>query len=354
MQIETVPSCSSQVPSSRVVIQNIPHATPKLQELLVLLGPHMLTPWREKLYVPGCPSLVYEGMCQIVPKVAETLLKSYNPMNNRNISDDKVQLENVLLEDRWNPDQPDSTGVFGRDGYIKNFQHRLRACVAADLPFSIRLEINHDDRILLAMDQTFPRTEAQQARVLGRDSGESRDYASVKFMWMVQNQKTYFPFERGTKTYDLIDHEYPNHIWSIVPTRSQYLNKALVHPIRSALLLLAIRWPTEVAEFVRQLDDPRLQVLNGGPYMLLRYMMNPKHVTEKQTYLGKWSMLRRTFKAFHLFLEEKTITRLRDSLDSLVELFSQIDPDWVLDEDGPLSVKGENSDDKERGHRNDC
>lgn len=305
-------------------------------ELLELLEPHMITPWRAKLHDPTTVSNVREGMCRFTPDLCQKLLATRNP-RNRNINQRKVaKLRNAMRENRWNSALPDSTVVFGADGNIKNCQHRFRACVDEGIPFVSRIEIGHENEILVYLDQTEPRTENQQARILGRDFNEKYDYPSVKFLWQLQHQKTYFPFERGSKTFDLIDHAYPKEIWSIVPVKAGDVR--LIYPIRSTLLLLAIYWPKEIKEFVEQIHNVCFPVKHSGPWLLYNYMTNNSKLfqTEKQTYEGKMAMVRRTFKAFHLHLEGKTVTKLRDSSDSVYALLRRIDPEWNPLPDGPF------------------
>ncbi len=307
----------------------------EMQELMSTLKPYMVTDWRVKLCAPGFPNGILEGMCRFTPDLCRTLLDTRNP-RNRALHPRKVsKLRNAMREGRWNPSLPDSTAVFGKDGNIKNGQHRLAASRDEEVAFVSRIEMGHDNEILIHLDQTEPRTEIQQAKILGRDSGEKYDYAAAKFLWQLQNQKTYFPFERGAKTFDLIDRDYPREIWDIVPVKV-IGEIRLVYPIRAALLLLAITWPNEVREFVRQLREIQFTP-KSGPHLLFTYMTASKSFpTEKQTYEGKMTMVRRTFKAFHLFLEGKTVTKLLDPHDSVQKLFRQVDPNWAPVTGGPF------------------
>jgi hypothetical protein len=220
------------------------------------------------------------------------------------------------------------------------------------MDFISRVEIGHPDNILLLLDQTEPRTEAQQAAIIGRKKAERQDYASVKMLWMLQNQKTYFPFERGSKTFDLIDHVYPPSIWDIVPVELGGIR--LVYSVRASLLLLAITWPEEVTKFVSQIRDVQF-VKNTGPWLLHHYLVQGNiFQTEKQTYEGRMAIVRRTFKAFHLFLEGKTVTKLRDSNDSVAALMLQVDPAWEPIPDGPFDPtrkKTKNEDAEEQLNR---
>ena len=318
-----------------VTTKNIPIRT--------VLLPSVIAPWRQKLTSTGSGTGIEETFAVIKPALASLILERYNP-KNRGMSMAKVTEYKTILEDgQWNPDQPDSTIVFGQDGLLKNGQHRLKACTLSGVDLVTRVELGHDNDILRHLDQHFTRTERAQATVLGRDKAEEHDYAAVKFMYQVENEVKQFNRPRYA-VFELIDNYYGRDLFKVVP---HSLNgRRLVFSVRAPLLLLARHFEDDVREFVRQIADMDFkQGRFGGPGNLVHYMGGTNFLQEKQTYRGKWQQVLRVFKAFSLFREGRTVQKLRASLDSYYELRELMDPSYVPKEGHFDFLKRKNGDD---------
>lgn len=311
-----------------------------------------MTPWRTKLTASSITQ-VEEAMVELTPIIMETLLKNHNPDNNRNLSKRKVNEMRLIIKSSWNPELPDSTISFGVDLQLKNGQHRLSAAILEGVNLITRVEIGHENNILQHLDQGYTRSEQAQAKILGRPKAEKSDYASVKMLYKIEQELSYFPLPKY-EVYNLIDTVYDPELFDIVPLHymkdpDSGSSRQLVYTIRATLLFLAQYYPKEVKEFVRQIRELDFkQGRNGGPGLLYTYMTASKNfLTEKQTYKGKWSQVMRTFKAFHLFQTNQTRDRLRASTDSAITLRRQIDSNYRPKAEGPFALGSYDPKDKD-------
>lgn len=308
-----------------------------------VLGAHRITSWRRKLTVD--PNLhILESLVTFTPALCKLILEHVHPLNRNLTSSALDRMVNLLRDGKWMPDLPDSTIVFGAPDFphdykgsygfdyaLKNGQHRLSACVKTGISFTSRVEIGYDASIMPHLDQHGARTIAQQSKVLNRPANETKSYAGIQMCWQIQNEQTNFPFERAHVFY-LIDEVYPKHILDVPSSLVE--GQFLVAQIRGTLMYLSIYFPKEVAEFCRRIKhtdfEPDVGSAMPGTKLLYRYLTMPKsdYVKERQTYQGRWSMVRRTFKAFDLFLNDKKLTKLRSATDSARAIKTKIDPNY--------------------------
>jgi hypothetical protein len=298
--------------------------------------------WRKKLVANN--QNIEESMVFITPEMANELLHSFHPIN-RVLNERKVaEYRNTMRNRQWNPDLPDSTLIFGKDGNLKNGQHRLTAALLEGFSFWSRVEIGHTNDILLHLDQHLPRSEKAQARVLGRPPKEADLYAAVKMLYQIEKELTYFPLAKF-EVYNLIDNYYNPDIFQIVPDsliRDPISGnpQRLLAPMKATLLFLAQYWPTEVREFIRQVREMDFKGgRDSGPGKLHQYITVSKDYLREKASEGRWKMVMRTFKAFHLFLEGANRDRLREGTDAAIAIRRMIDPNYVPKEDGPFAKR---------------
>ena len=282
--------------------------------MLDILNPIGLQPWRLKLS-SSASSQVRESMVTVTPEVARSILEQLNPIN-RNISPlDVKRLVSDIQGGKWNPDLPDNTLVFGDDGYLKNGQHRLEACIKSGLPITIRVEIGHPPEIIAKLDQGRVRNSAQQATILGRDKREIKDYAPIKTLWRIDNELTNYQMPNDY-VFELIDNVYPSRILEDVP-RVLVEGKQLIHPVRASLLYLSLHFPKETKQFTDEIRTLMFSVRNGGPQRLYKHRPSTASPKDKDEYEGEWNAIFRTFHAFNLFLAGSTRERLRPNASAV-------------------------------------
>jgi len=282
--------------------------------MLGILNPIGLQPWRLK-YSSNANSQVQERMVTVTPDAAREILQKLSPVN-RNISPlDVKRLLADIQSGKWNPDLPDNTLVFGNDGYLKNGQHRLEACIKSGLAIIIRVEIGHPPGIINKLDQGRTRNSAQQATILGRDTREIKDYAPIKTLWCIDNELTNYQMPNDY-VFELIDNVYPARILVDVP-RVLIEGKQLIHPVRASLLYLSLHFPKETKQFTEEIRTLMFSVQNGGPQRLYKHLTSTASLKDKDEYEGKWNAIFRTFHAFNLFLSGSTRERLRPNASAV-------------------------------------
>lgn len=155
------------------------------------------------------------------------------------------------------------------------------------------------------------------------------DYAVMKWMARIEGKSATHQYAFGSPSppswvyRQAVSSEtiYSEGTWCLVPLRWAGDEK-IPNPIRATLLLLASLWPKEVYEFTEQLSNCNRMVEGTGPHLLYQ-AVDPEEKWNR-TEAGGWELSRKTFKAFHLFLEGKTARNLSTSANSARALLKQL------------------------------
>lgn len=102
---------------------------------------------------------------EISPKLAEYVLENLN-IGNRTKKVDKIKVyANDMLNDKWS--LTNATLAFGSDGYLKDGQNRLSACVRAGRPFKTHAIFGIEPESFIHMDVGANRTHNDVFTIMG-------------------------------------------------------------------------------------------------------------------------------------------------------------------------------------------
>jgi hypothetical protein len=286
----------------------------------LLLKPNLVLGWRHKFSID--PDLtIAEAMVRFTPEMAQYILTHFNVQNRNPGALDVKRSTKDVIDLKWNPDLPDNTIVVSDIGRLINGQHRMLASIASGKAMIIRVEMGHPQAVASKLDRSRVRTTEQQADILGRDRGEKKDFAPMKILWLIDNEKTNYQLP-SDYVFELIDSSYPARIRNDVPVA--IAGKHLICQARGALFFLSMYFPEECKAFVKEMDTLMFSQQDGGPQLLYKYMNSTAFLKEKQTYEGKWSIIYKTFHAFSLFLQQATRTKLRVTDTAVSDIKRQI------------------------------
>ncbi len=250
-------------------------------------------------------------VCEFTPELAEYILdktKGNLNINNRPRKSQKIiEYKRDMQIDNWS--LTGDTIKFGTDGYLKDGQNRLAACIQAQTPFTTHVTFGIDPNTFHHMDTGKNRGADDVLAIMGV-TNSSKIAQEIKFLLSWERGKTN---TAGVTSNDQIKNAYLNKYnpdvlqEGVSWARKVYAQTRYTHGQVAATFYLAVQsgYRDEIESFFTFLMSGTGKA-NSGPVKLMKHITfmrtNRMHISSHD-----YSVL--LSRAVHCFLNKKAMTR---------------------------------------------
>lgn len=218
---------------------------------------------------------------RITPELAKNWL-GRNASNNRVVRNHRVELFARDMESgNWKLNA--ESIKFSKDGGLIDGQHRLLACVKANVPFESFVTVGLDTDAIMTIDSNMPRTNAQMLKMVNDTAYSSTVAGALRWIWAYRN-KAIISRKAPTRheVFELLEKE-PAIEQSV--KRVRCLNGIMTPSIAAATHYLFSKQDPTLAEMFFDALETGENMKHGDPVFMLRERLMQIRISRHKTRL---------------------------------------------------------------------